>query len=37
MEKLWLEQLQPFGDRGYNEPKLSRPERLRRINQNRKQ
>ena len=27
----WLEKLQPFGDRGYNEPKLSRDEKLRRI------
>ncbi len=31
LEKLWLEKLQPFGERGYNEPKLSRAERLRRI------
>jgi hypothetical protein len=31
LEKLWLEKLQPFGDRGYNEPKLSREEKLRRI------
>jgi hypothetical protein len=31
LEDLWLEKLQPFGDRGYNEPKLSRAERLRRI------
>jgi hypothetical protein len=38
LENLWLEKLQPFGERGYNEPKLSRAERLRRIatqNQNR--
>ena len=38
LEKLWLEKLKPFGERGYNEPKLSREERLRRIaalNQNR--
>ena len=31
MEKMWLERLRPFGDRGYNEPKLSRAEKLRRI------
>jgi len=31
LENLWLEKLQPFGERGYNEPKLSRDERLRRI------
>lgn len=31
MEKLWLEKLQPFGENGYNEPRLSRHEKLRRI------
>jgi hypothetical protein len=31
LEDLWLEKLQPFGERGYNEPKLSRAERLGRI------
>ena len=31
MEDLWLAELQPFGERGYNEPKLSRAEKLRRI------
>ena len=31
LEDLWLEKLQPFGDRGYNEPKLTREQRLRRI------
>ena len=31
LEVLWLEKLKPFGERGYNEPKLSRAERLRRI------
>jgi hypothetical protein len=31
LENLWLEKLQPFGERGYNEPKLSRAERLRRM------
>lgn len=35
LEKLWLEKLQPYGDRGYNEPKLSRLEKLRRIAANR--
>jgi hypothetical protein len=31
MEKLWLEKLQPFGEAGYNERKLSRAELLQRI------
>lgn len=31
LEDLWLEKLKPFGERGYNEPKLTRAERLRRI------
>ena len=31
LEELWLEKLRPFGERGYNEEKLSRAERLRRI------
>lgn len=31
LENLWLERLQPFDERGYNLPKLSREERLRRI------
>ena len=31
LEKLGLERLHTFGDRGYNEPKLSREEKLRRI------
>lgn len=31
LEDLWLEQEAPFGDRGYNEPKKSREERLRMI------
>ncbi|HEV7475016.1 MAG TPA: GIY-YIG nuclease family protein [Pyrinomonadaceae bacterium] len=35
LEDLWLEKLQPFGDRGYNLPKLSRAEKLRRISANR--
>lgn len=37
MEELWLEKLQPFGERGYNEPKLTRAERLRRISNKEKQ
>lgn len=31
LEDLWLEKLKPFGERGYNLPKLSREEKLRRI------
>ena len=31
LEKLWLDKLQPFGERGYNERKQSREERLRQI------
>jgi hypothetical protein len=31
MENLWLAELNPFGERGYNQPKLSRAERLRRL------
>src|SRR5436190_13519150 len=31
LEKLWLERLQPYGDRGYNEKKISRMERLQKI------
>ena len=31
MENLWLAKLNPFGERGYNQPKLSRAEKLRRI------
>lgn len=31
METLWLEKLQPFAERGYNERKLSREEKLSRI------
>ena len=37
LEKLWLEKLQPFGDRGYNTPKLSRAEMLQLMNQNSKE
>lgn len=35
METLWLEKLQPFAERGYNERKLSSEEKLRRIAANR--
>jgi hypothetical protein len=31
MEDLWLAELKPFGERGYNEPKLTRTQRLARI------
>ncbi len=31
LEDLWLEKLQPFAARGYNEPKLSREDKLRRM------
>ncbi len=31
LEDLWLDRLQPYGERGYNEPKISREERIRRI------
>ena len=31
MEDLWLAELKPFDERGYNEPKLNRAEKLRRI------
>ena len=37
LEELWLEKLQPFGDCGYNAPKFSRAERLRRMTQNSKE
>ena len=35
LEDLWLEKLDPFGERGYNERKLTRDERLRMISMNR--
>lgn len=35
MEDLWLAELQPFGERGYNQRKLSREEKLRRISSKR--
>lgn len=31
LEKLWLEKLQPFGERGYNLPKLSKEAKLRQM------
>ena len=31
LEDLWLEKLAPYGDRGYNERKMTREERLRMI------
>jgi len=36
LEDLWLEKLEPYGDKGYNERKLTRDERLRMIAANRK-
>ena len=36
LEELWLEKLQPFGEKGYNERKMTREERLRMIAVNRK-
>jgi hypothetical protein len=35
LEELWLENTQPYGDRGYNEKKKGREEMLRLIAQNR--
>lgn len=35
LEELWLERLQPYGERGYNEKKKSREEMLRMIARNR--
>lgn len=35
LEQLWLDKLQPFGERGYNIRKLTRQEMLRRIADNR--
>lgn len=35
LEDLWLEKLQPYGDSGYNERKLTREERLAMIRANR--
>ena len=36
LEDLWLEKLEPYGDKGYNERKKTRGERLRMIAANRK-
>jgi len=36
LEDLWLEKLEPYGDKGYNEKKKTREERLRMIAANRK-
>ena len=35
LEELWIEKLNPFGERGYNERKKGREERLRMIAKNR--
>ncbi len=35
LEELWLEKLQPYGERGYNERKKGKEERLRLIAENR--
>jgi len=35
LEDLWLEKLEPFGEKGYNERKMSREERLEMIAANR--
>jgi hypothetical protein len=31
LKQLWLEKLRPYGERGYNEPEITRAERLRQI------
>ena len=36
LEDLWLEKLEPYGEKGYNIPKKSREDRLRMIASNRK-
>ena len=36
MEEMWLEKLNPYGERGYNEKKLTRDERLKRIAEKRR-
>ncbi|CAN5318339.1 GIY-YIG nuclease family protein [soil metagenome] len=36
LEDLWLEKLKPYGDKGYNERKKTREERLQMIRANRK-
>jgi len=35
LEEIWLDTLQPYGDRGYNEPKKSQEAKLQRIIRNR--
>ena len=35
LESLWLEKLEPYGEKGYNERKMTREERLRMIAENR--
>lgn len=35
LEELWLERLEPYGERGYNEKKKGKEEKLRQIAQNR--
>jgi hypothetical protein len=37
MEEMWLEKLGPYDERGYNERKLSREVRLRKIAANNRQ
>ena len=34
LEDLWLEKLEPYGEQGYNVPKMTREERLRMISAN---
>jgi hypothetical protein len=34
LEEMWLEKLQPYDERGYNERKLSREDRIKRISHN---
>src|ERR1041385_8769898 len=36
MEEMWLEKLQPYDERGYNERKVSREDRIKRISQNKR-
>lgn len=36
LEDLWLEKLEPYGERGYNEPKMTREQRLQMIAAKRK-
>lgn len=35
LEEMWLEKLLPYGERGYNEPKKTKEQRLRMIAENR--